>query len=134
MTTPLKKDLIILKEDYDLLMNYAKTKKDLLNVEKINSSWFLESLENARVLHREEFPRDVIRLNSKVILRDKVARYNYTYTVVLPEEADHRTGKVSVLAPIGASMFGFRQGEDVCWQSAIGKRMFIVMNVIQLYG
>jgi hypothetical protein len=34
----------------------------------------------------------------------------HTYTVVLPEEADHRTGKVSVLAPVGSSMFGFRRG------------------------
>ncbi len=60
-----------MKEDYDLLMQYAKSKKDLLKLEKVNAGRLLENLEEAVVLDRDEFPEDVIRLNSKVTLREK---------------------------------------------------------------
>ncbi len=126
--------MIVAKEDYDLLMNYVKKGKNLFANQKVYASDLLENIEKAEVLTEAEFPRDVIRLNSRVTLRDKVARHNYVYTIVVPEEADHRKGKVSVLAPIGSALFGCRVGEDVNWQVHSGKRYFTIMAVTQLYG
>ena len=132
MTPQVKAKLIVLKEDYDLLIHYAG--KGNSSKQKVYASELLEHLQNAEVLHRDEFPEDMIRLHSRVTLRDKVARYNYVYTIVLPEEADHRKGKVSVLAPIGAALLGYRTGEDVSWQMHSGKRYFTIMAVTQLHG
>lgn len=132
MLPQVKNRLIVLKEDYDLLMNYAG--KGNNSVQKVYASELLENLEKAEVLSMDEFPGDMVRLNSRVTLRDKIARYNYVYTVVLPEQADHRKGKVSVLAPIGAALLGYRTGEDVSWQMHSGKRYFTIMEVIPLYG
>jgi regulator of nucleoside diphosphate kinase len=133
MTIQVKNNLIVVKEDYDLLMNYVKKSKNLFPNQKVYASNLLESIEKADVLNEGEFPKDMIRLNTRVTLRDKIARYNYVYTIVLPEEADHRKGKVSVLAPIGSALFGFRMGEDVNWQIHSGKRYFTIMAVTQLY-
>jgi regulator of nucleoside diphosphate kinase len=131
MTPQIKGKLVVLKEDYDVLMSYAGKSKT--GPQKIYASELLESLETAEVVSNDEFPGDMIRLNSRVTIRDKVARYNYVYTIVLPEEADHRKGKVSVLAPIGAALLGYRTGEDVTWQMHSGKRYFTVMAVTHLF-
>ena len=131
MTTQIKGKLIVAREDYELLKKY--TGKGNAAPQKVYASELLENLADAEVLSREEFPDDMIRLYSRVTLRDKIARHNYVYTIVLPEEADHRKGKVSVLAPIGASLLGYRKGEDVSWQMHSGKRYFTVMAVTQLY-
>jgi transcription elongation GreA/GreB family factor len=131
MTPQIKGKLVVLKEDYDVLMSYAGKSKT--GPQKVYASELLESLGNAEVVSTDEFPGDMIRLNSKVTIRDKVARYNYVYTIVLPEEADHRKGKVSVLAPIGAALLGYRTGEDVIWQMHSGKRYFTIMAVTHLF-
>ena len=126
-----KSNLILLKEDYDQLKKYAQSTKDLLKLDKVNAAGIMETLQEAEVLDKEQFPWDVVRLYSKVTLKSKEASYSYTYTVVLPEEADHRKAKVSVLSPIGASMYGFRKGAEVFWQGPNGKRMFTIVSVIQ---
>src|SRR5687768_3342093 len=119
--------LIMVKEDFNALSNY---------IGKIrNSASFMEgasllgNVEQAEIIEEEEFPWEVIRLNTRVVIRDKEARYNFTYTVVLPEEADHRKCKVSVLSPIGSALFGYRRGDDTFWLTPTGKRYFTIMAV-----
>lgn len=127
-STPVKK-LIVAKSDYDLIVGYLNKNKSLLQDEK--NAGLLSKIEESEVFDDEQFPWEGIRLNTKVIIRDKVARLNYTYTVVLPEEADHRKCKVSVFSPIGSALFGYRRGDDVFWQTANGKRLFTIMAVSQ---
>jgi transcription elongation GreA/GreB family factor len=121
---------IIAKEDFDIIRTYLNTKKELVRDEK--SAYLLSRLESASVCSEDEFPWDGVRLNTKVILRDKLARLNYTYTVVLPEEADHRKCKVSLFSSIGSAIFGYRRGDDINWQTPKGKRYFTIMAVSQL--
>ena len=127
-TQPAK--LKMVKEDYDVILNHLNKNKNLLKQQKTSS--LLGNIEEAELLDEEEFPWEVIRLNSKVIIRDKVARLNYTYTIVLPEHSDHRKGKVSVFSPIGSALFGYRRGDDTFWETVKGKRYFTIMAVTQL--
>ena len=38
-----------------------------------------------------------------------------TYSLVFPTEADFAEGKISVLAPIGTAILGYRQGDTIEW-------------------
>ncbi|WP_315818658.1 GreA/GreB family elongation factor [Paraflavitalea speifideaquila] len=38
--------------------------------------------------------------------------------------------KVSVVAPVGAALIGFRQGQKVSWQVPAGKKTFTILEVI----
>jgi transcription elongation GreA/GreB family factor len=78
-----------------------------------------------------DFPWEVIRLNSEVIIRDKIVRLNYAYTVVMPELADHKQCKVSVFSAIGSALFGNSRGNDIYWKVPNGKRYFTIMAVSQ---
>lgn len=128
LTTPVNK-LIVTKPDYELITGYLDQNKALARDEK--NAPLLSKIEQARIVNEDDFPWEGVRLNTKVILRDKLARLNYTYIVVLPEEADHRKCKVSLFSPIGSALFGYRRGEDVCWQTPYGKRFFTIMAVSQ---
>ena len=129
MLTASTEKWIIAKEDYQLITNSLKNEKALRKEGK--DALFINRMTEAEVMEDSEFPWEAVRLNSKVTIRDKVARINYTYTVVLPELADHRKCKVSVFSPIGAALFGRRKGSDTYWQTPNGKRYFVIVAVSQ---
>ena len=124
MTTQTEK-LIVAKTDFDTIIDYLQKNKEFTKDEK--SAFLMSKIEEAEVCSEDEFPWSGVRLNTKVILRDKVARLNYTYTVVLPEQADHRKCKVSLFS----SIFGHRRGDDISWQTPKGRRYFTIMAVSQ---
>lgn len=129
MITSRNKEFIIAREDYDLLSKYLKKNKTVPATETENP--IIQIIENAKLIDEGDFPWEVVRLNSKVIIRDKMARINYTYTVVLPELADHKQCKVSVFSTIGSSLFASSRGDDIYWKTPNGKRYFTIMAVSQ---
>jgi regulator of nucleoside diphosphate kinase len=52
------------------------------------------------------------------------------YTLVFPRDADTATGKISVLAPIGTAILGYRVGDMIEWQVPAGKRKLKIEEVI----
>ncbi len=70
-------------------------------------------LRRARVLPRAEIPRDVVTMNSTVRLRDLETGEDETYTLVYPDDADIEANKISVLAPVGTALRGYRAGDIV---------------------
>jgi len=53
-----------------------------------------------------------------------------TLTLVLPGEADSSQGKISVLAPIGTALLGYRVGDTVEWRVPGGLRRFRIDAVL----
>lgn len=121
--------LIMVKEDFQKITSYFNHNGAIIS--NVQNDSLLVKLHEAELVDLEDFPWEVIRLNTKVVIRDKDARYNFAYTVVLPEDADHRKCKVSVFSPIGSALFGYRRGDDTYWQTAKGRRYFTIMAVAQ---
>ena len=75
---------------------------------------YLEELEQelikAEVVTPAGIPPDVITMNSRVCLQDMDSGENLVYTLVFPGDADFDSGKISVLAPIGTALIGYRAG------------------------
>jgi regulator of nucleoside diphosphate kinase len=78
----------------------------------------------------EEIPADVITMNSCVRLRDLEKGTTVEYTLVYPTEANFSEGKISVVAPIGAAMIGYRLGDEIEWDVPAGRRRFRVEAVL----
>jgi regulator of nucleoside diphosphate kinase len=51
-------------------------------------------------------------------------------TIVFPAEADADRGSISVLAPIGTALLGYRAGDTVEWTTPGGPRTFVIEEVI----
>lgn len=87
-------------------------------------------LNRAIVVASKDVPRDVITMNSKVRLLDLETKEEMTYTLVFPDEADFAEGKISVLAPIGTAMLGYRAGDTFSWQVPAGIRRIKILTVL----
>lgn len=122
--------LVVAKNDHDMLIHFMRTNNMELKYDKAKSRQFLEEIANARIVANSEFPTDVVRLNSKVVIRNTIARQNYNYTVVLPDKADQKNEKVSILAPMGIALFGAKKGATISLPSARGKHHYIIQEVV----
>jgi regulator of nucleoside diphosphate kinase len=78
---------------------------------------YIESLEKeleaATIVAPKEVPPDVITMNTRVKVLDLDSRDEWEYTLVFPEDADLEKDKISVLAPIGTAMLGYRVGDTI---------------------
>jgi regulator of nucleoside diphosphate kinase len=72
-------------------------------------------LERATAVDPGDVPRDVITMNSTVRLRDLDTGDVETYTLVYPAQADVNENRISVLAPIGTAIIGYRVGDVITW-------------------
>jgi regulator of nucleoside diphosphate kinase len=88
-------------------------------------------LRRARVVPRSEIPPDVVTMNSVVRLRDLESDEEETYTLVYPADADIGQNRLSVLAPVGTALIGYRAGDDVEWPVPAGVRRFRIEEVFQ---
>ncbi|HEY5264147.1 MAG TPA: nucleoside diphosphate kinase regulator [Steroidobacteraceae bacterium] len=88
-------------------------------------------LERAVILRAKDVPADVVTMNSRVCVLDLLLRKRSDITLVFPLEADVTAKRISVLAPLGTALLGFREGDDVEWQMPGGMRRLRVERVRQ---
>ena len=88
-------------------------------------------LVRASIAAPEDMPRDVVSLNSTVWFRDLDSDEIESYTLVVPREADVDLLRISVLAPIGTALLGYRPGDIVEWRVPQGKRRLEITKVTQ---
>jgi regulator of nucleoside diphosphate kinase len=81
-----------------------------------------EELERANVLEPQAIPGDVVTMNSRLLLTDADTGEQKTVTIVFPGMANTDEGKISVLAPLGTALLGYRVGELVEWNVPSGLR------------
>ena len=81
-----------------------------------------EEIERALVLEPQAIPADVVTMNSRFRLTDADTGEQKTVTIVFPGMANTAEGKISVLAPLGTALLGYRVGELVEWNVPSGLR------------
>ena len=88
-----------------------------------------EELHRAIIVDPKDVPSDVITMNSRAEMRDLESGETVAFTLVFPSEANIDEEKISVLAPIGAGMLGYRVGDEFEWNVPGGLRRMKVTKV-----
>jgi regulator of nucleoside diphosphate kinase len=88
-------------------------------------------LSRAAIVAPSELPDDVVAMNATVWFRELDLDEVEKYTLVYPPEADVVRNRISVLAPIGTALLGYRIGDVVQWRVPSGKRRFEIVDVVQ---
>jgi regulator of nucleoside diphosphate kinase len=89
----------------------------------------VEELHRATIVDPKDVPADVITMNSRADLLDLDSAESVTFTLVFPSDASVEEGKISVLAPIGAGMLGYRVGDEFEWNVPAGVRRMRVTRI-----
>jgi regulator of nucleoside diphosphate kinase len=126
----LEKRLYVTEQDMERLEPILASAHQKSGQEKENVRRLSEDLDRASVIGAEEVPRDVVTMNSKVRVMDMDSGEEMTFTLVFPEAADFSQGKISVLAPIGSAVLGYRTGDVVEWKVPAGTRRLKIVRVL----
>lgn len=122
--------LVLRKDDYKLLISYLNGGYSKVAFDRRNAEGLQAELKKAKLVNKDDFPEDVVRLNSKVRIKAEDKDEVMELMLVTPDKADIKEKKISIMAPIGTALIGFRQGQKVKWQVPAGKRTFTILEVI----
>lgn len=109
----------------ELLATRARAARDQDHLEELS-----EELERARIADPNEVPADVITIHTRIQVLDLVSGERRELTLVLPRESDAGAGRISVLAPLGTALLGYRAGDEVEWQMPGGLRRLRIERVL----
>lgn len=87
-------------------------------------------LDRADVVPPTHVDPRVVTMQSRVRLRDEATGHELDYTLVYPEFADLESGHLSVLAPIGTAILGYREGDIVAWDVPAGTRRLRIEKIL----
>lgn len=116
--------VIITEDDYNRLKPYVDKSPD-----RNDEMSLANELKRAIIVKQNEFPKDGIRLNSQVLVLDVDTQKTIDFTIVMPEHANIKLKKISVLSPMGAALIGFRKSDEVKWKVPAGLKHFRILNV-----
>jgi regulator of nucleoside diphosphate kinase len=88
-----------------------------------------QELDRAHIIEAEAIPRDVVTMNSEVRLKDLDSGDVKVYRLIFPSQARTKNS-ISVLAPVGTAMLGYRVGDTIEWRVPKGIRRLQVMDVL----
>jgi regulator of nucleoside diphosphate kinase len=88
-----------------------------------------EELDRAVVIDPAAFPTGVVTMNATVEFEDLGTNEIEEYTITFPENADVELRRISILAPIGTALLGYRVGDIVDWSTPGGIRKLKVRRV-----
>lgn len=125
-----KRMIICSKEDYERLRNLFASRFAAAFGDKPYLQSLRGELNVAKIVDPDEVPPDVVTMNSTVRLRQLRTKEVETYTLVYPQDADIAEGKLSVLAPIGTAILGYRVGDCVVWQVPSGMIRFKIEELV----
>ncbi|MCZ6693256.1 MAG: transcription elongation factor GreA [Bacteroidetes bacterium] len=84
---------------------------------------------NARIMDEAKIDTSKVSILSKVKIKNRGNGMEVSYTLVSEEEADLKTGKISVKSPIGMSLLGKKIGEVALVQAPAGSIEFEILDI-----
>jgi transcription elongation factor GreA len=80
-----------------------------------------------------KLPRDRAAYGSKLVLYDGELDEEVTYRLVTPEESDPGAGLISTASPVGRSLMGKEEGDEVVVRTPAGARTFEIRQLATIH-
>ena len=103
----------------------ATARRDQKHLEELD-----RELDRADIVAASDVPSDVVTMHSVVRVRDLDTGGSIVYRLVFPADADIERQRISVLAPMGTALIGYRAGDRIEWAAPGGTRRLEVEAVL----
>lgn len=84
------------------------------------AAMLLEEIERAELHEPDTLPDDAVRLDSEVSFVDERTSQLRKVQLVVPARANIAEGRISILTPMGAALYGLRTGDSIDWPDLDG--------------
>jgi regulator of nucleoside diphosphate kinase len=118
--------IVVTRPDLERLRILIETARTRRRWEEMHLLALADELESAEVVEPDCVPPDVVTMRSRVRVLDMVSGQAATYTICYPTEANFEAGRLSILAPIGTALLGYREGDVIEWPVPGGVRVLKV--------
>ena len=119
----------VLARESDLIASLALTVE---HRQPVVAAMLLEEIERAELHEANTMPADAVRIGSAVSFMDERTGHVRSVQLVMPIDADIEEGRVSILTPVGAALYGLRAGDAIDWPDLDGKvRRITIVAVTQ---
>lgn len=115
------------EKDFQVIHDLIKNQSAIQQTKEIR--FLAEELKRAKVVKDDKIGADVVRLNSFVQVQDQGNNNIMDFHIVLPSQANLNEKKISILAPLGIALIGFKKGQVVEWQMPAGKKSLKIVEV-----
>ena len=134
LTVELPKELERARAHGDLSENaewaMAKQRQEFLRARVNNMEARIAEL---MTIDLESIPRDTVGLGSKVKLEDLDEGGVIEYEIVVPEEVDGAQCRISLSSPLGRSLIGKTEEDDIEVITPKGKRAYLVKKLVTIH-
>jgi regulator of nucleoside diphosphate kinase len=125
----MKDRIFVTKVDHEKLCRLLQSRRDGHSPDRQYLDTLERELDRAEIVDPDAVPSDVVTMNSEVRLKDLDSGQVMTYRLVFPSQARSQN-TVSVLAPIGTAILGYRVGDVIEWRVPKGVRRLKVLEVV----
>ena len=96
------------------------------------ASMLLDEIERAELHDPETLPANAVTLGSEIDFVDERTSQMRTVELVMPAAANIAHGRISILTPMGAALYGLTAGEAIDWPDRDGnERRIRILRVRQ---
>jgi regulator of nucleoside diphosphate kinase len=120
-------DICITRNDYERLVRLLEALPESKSTERFD---FIRDLKKARKVDPRKIPPEFITMNSTFKLTDLGTGESTVYTLVYPDDADKKKGKISILSHEGAAALGSRVGNVIRWKSSSGFKYLQISKIV----
>ena len=103
--------------------------KDAQGLLELKISKLEETVFKARVICEDDVDISKVSILTKVKIKSQNNGREFTYAIVSEEEADLKSGKISVKSPIGQGLLGKKIGEVATVNAPAGKMKFEILSI-----
>jgi len=106
---------------------------DRQNVVKARISQLRQRLSEISSIDISKVPHDRAAYGSTLVLYDPEREEELTYRLVTAEESDPQGGLISTTSPVGRSLMGKEEGDEVTVRTPAGARRFEIKRLVTVH-
>lgn len=106
---------------------------DRQNVVKARIVELRQRISEIGSIDLSKVPRDRAGYGSTLVLYDSERDEELTYRLVTPEESDPQGGMISMMSPVGKSLLGKEEGDEVTVRTPAGARNFEIKRLTTIH-
>lgn len=84
-----------------------------------------DELGRANVCAPTDVPPNLITMNSRARFREEHTGQEYELTLSYPRQADHASGRISILSAAGSALLGLSEQQQIDWRTGNGNAIRI---------
>jgi len=123
-------EIIVTRHDLHRLDGLLKAVSTAYRTDQEHLAKLKNELSRARIVDPKRVPGDVVTMNSRVRFRDLEEERDYVFSLVFPADADISQNRLSILAPVGAALLGYRVGDVVEWPVPSGTKRLRIEELV----